>query len=117
MTTFVVDAVPAYADDVIDEYAKLSQACCYGYSILCDALEREEPKLDHRCGLIGGRFEVYAIPIPECSARHMIISIDRKDPDMPRCVHGTVPNSDKVCDTGSHMAMRQLGYAHGPREL
>ncbi len=117
MTSFLVDTMPAHIEEVVSEYEKLSPECCYGYSILCDILEREEPRLTHRCGLIGGRFEIYAIPIPECNERHMIISIDRKDPSLPRYVHGTVPNSGLICNNGGYLAMRQLGYNNAPWEV
>lgn len=117
MTTFVVDTVPAYAEEVIREYAALSQDCCYGYNILCDTLERSDPKIKHRCGLIGGRYEVYALPIPECGERHMIITVDLNDRTMPRYVHGTVPSADLGFNTGGHIAIRQLGYDQGPWEI
>lgn len=112
MTHFVVDPVEGYEDEVLAEYAALPLACASGFSLMMDILEENEPGIRYRCGLIDDRFELYAISLPACAKRAMIVSVDRKVSSSPRHVHGILPVSGHTCDQGAAIAIGQLGLVN-----
>ena len=109
MPRYEVEPVPGCEDEILAEYAALPVACADGFSAMMDILGDHEPSLKDRCGLIGDRHELYAIPLPDCARRMMIVSIDRRSRAMPRALHGTLPALGRVCDQGASQAIRQMG--------
>ncbi|WP_417741016.1 hypothetical protein [Salipiger sp.] len=108
MSQFTVEPVPGYDDDILNEYNKLPLKCADGLEALIDSLERRDPSIRDRCGLLDDRYEIYAIPIPDCPRRCLVISIDIKDKSQPRALHGTLLKNDTTCDRGRRLATRQL---------
>lgn len=117
MSTYKVAPVPGYEDQILEEYARLSLPCADGFYNMIRILEHNEPGLNDRCGLIDDRFELYAIPLPDCVKRAMIVTVDRKRTAMPRAIHGTVPRSSRACDRGAKLAIRQLGLVDPSWEI
>jgi hypothetical protein len=76
---------------------------------MTDILTEREPGIRYRCGLIADRYELYAIPLPDCLERALIISVDRKDKRMRRFLHGCLPVSQGTCDQSAQIAVRQFG--------
>lgn len=109
MKIFKVEPVPGCEDEIVEEYAGLSLPCANGFSNMLDILEENDPNLNDRCGHLADRFELYAVPLPDCPKRVLIVTIDQKGAGSPRWIHGTLPVSEKTCERGSRIAIRQLG--------
>jgi hypothetical protein len=108
MTTYKVEPVPGFEDGLLKEYSGLPLACADGFSALMDILEENEPGLKDRCGTLADRYELYAIPLPDCLRRVMIVSVDRRASGEPRWIHGTLPASQSACEQGRQIAVRQF---------
>lgn len=107
-----VEPVPGYEDALLEDYAALPLPCADGFSSMIDILETQEPSVRDRCGLIADRHELYAVPLPDCGERVMLLSIDRKARARPRALHGTLPASKSACDRGARIAIGQLGLVN-----
>ncbi|SNR44422.1 hypothetical protein [Puniceibacterium sediminis] len=105
MTTYRVEPVPGYEDEVIVLFCGLPLKCADGFDSLLDVFAEREPGILYRCGLLADRYEVYAIDLPDCPELKMILSIDRREPSQPR----VVPTSDDSCNQGASLAIRQFG--------
>lgn len=104
-----VEPVPAYHDEVLDDFRAPSPACIQGAYALLEELETQDPDLDERCGLLAGRFEVYAIPVPGCRSLALTVSLDtRADPPWPCTLHGLMSSRGRVCDAGRHRATKHF---------
>jgi hypothetical protein len=109
MTDYKVEPVRGCEQQILKEYASLSVGCAHGFAELMDSLAKNEPSIKDRCGLLGDKHEIYAIPLPDCKDHLMIISIDRKSTSKPRAIHRISPEGRKACDQGAGLAARQLG--------
>ncbi|MEO9527934.1 hypothetical protein [Roseibium sp.] len=109
MTTFKVEPVPGCEDEIVEEFSRLSLPCANGFASMLDILEENDPSLNDRCGQLADQFELYAVPLPDCPRRVLILSIDQKASGFPRWIHGTLPVSEKACERGSRIAIRQFG--------
>lgn len=112
MARYKVEPVPGYEADVLADYTALPLRCADGFAVIMDILEENEPSINDRCGLIADQYELYAIPLPDCVKRAMIMSVDRKDDTSPRAVHGTRVVSDTICDLGAQLAISQYGLTN-----
>ena len=108
MTTFNVEPVPGCEDEVLNEFNELALACADGFSAMLDILQDHEPSLNDRCGHLADQYELYAIPLPDCARRVLIVSIDRKATGQPRRIHGTFPATARACELGRQIAVRQF---------
>jgi len=108
MTTFKVEPVPGCEEELLKHFGGLSLACADGFSNMLDILEDNEPSLKDRCGYLEDRYELYAIPLPDCAQRVLIVSVDQKASGQPRWIHGTLPVSAGVCELGRQIAVRQF---------
>ena len=109
MTTFNVEPVPGHEDEVLEAFAKLPLSCANGFSSMMDILEENDPSLNDRCGFLADRYELYAIPLPDCAGRVLVLSIDQKAAARPRWLHGTLPASASACEQGRQIAVRHFG--------
>lgn len=109
MGQFEVSPLPDYEDELLEEYETLPLECAHGFSKIFDTLKASNPNLKDRCGLMSDRFEVFAIPLPDCMDRNMIVSIDTKDTYHPRYVHGTLISSVNLFQNSARLAAKQFG--------
>lgn len=104
----MVAAVPDFEAAVLEDFMAASADCVDGAHLLLAELAVQEPDLDERCGLLGGRHEVYALRIPRCSRLRLSVSIDRRLGDGAVTVHGLVPSTARPCDAGRRLAETHL---------
>ncbi|WP_226582793.1 hypothetical protein [Acuticoccus sediminis] len=109
MAQFEVLPVPGYEDAILEEFRTLPLKCADGLDTMIGMLEDREPSVKDWCGLIAGRHELYAIPLPDCAQRRLIVSVRRTDRTRPRTVHGTLPGGEYACSRGRDIAVTQLG--------
>lgn len=112
MPNYKVEPVPGYEDAVLDEYRALPLPCADGFARLVDLMEQDEPGTRYRCGLIADRHELYAIPLPDCATRVMIVSVDRRVRAAPRAIHGVCRSSKAACGQGARIAIGQFGLVN-----
>lgn len=112
MRRFAVKPVHGFQDILLEEVRELPLDCAHGIVKMFDHLEDNDPALRDRCGRIADRFELFAIPVPDCAARKAIVTIDDRDKSRPRAVHGSVLANPFACKTGLQMASRQLGLVN-----
>ena len=63
-----------------------------------------DPDLNDRCGLLNGRYEVYAATIPQCKMYKLVLSIDFAGSSPPPVMlHGAVP-STAACESAKRLA-------------
>jgi hypothetical protein len=109
MASYKVEPVPGFETKILDQFRSLSVTCASGFDHEMDTLEESEPGVLYRCGLLDDRHELFAVPLPDCDGYKLILTIDRKDPVLPRSLHAIIPAADKCCTTGAMIATRQLG--------
>ena len=66
---FEVNPVPSYEAEMLAEFDALSLDCADGLDAMLDILAEQEPSPRDRCGLLGDRYETFAIPLPDCVKR------------------------------------------------
>ena len=104
-----VGPVAAFEGEVMAEFLALSTNCLAGADMLLEELERGDPDVEERCGLLADRYEVYAMRLPGCRRLAMIASLDTGRPrPWPCIVHGLVANRAGACRAGQARAERHL---------
>lgn len=109
MAEYEVEPVRGFETQILNEYKSLPVNCANGFAVLMDILGKNNPSTKNRCGLLNDRHEIYAIPLPDCQKRLMMMSIDTKDTALPRAIHGVIAANDKACVQGAKLATRQYG--------
>lgn len=104
-----VGTVPAHADAILAEIEGLSFDCARGVDFLLEELEEQDPDVGERCGLLGGRYELYVMRIPDCPRHAMIVSLDtaRQRP-WPCILHGLIPRKVRPRDAARLIASAQF---------
>lgn len=110
---FEVEPVPGHEAEILKEFTDLPLKCADGLEAMLDILAEQEPSPRDRCGLLADRHEIFAVPLPDCAMRRLVLSIDCKAKGRPRAVHGTLPSSPHSCENGRLLATRQLALT-GP---
>lgn len=105
---FEVAPVPGHEAEILAEFTNLPLKCADGLDAMLDILADQEPSPRDRCGLLDDRHEVFAIPLPDCAKRRLIVSIDCKAGARPRALHGTVASNPQSCAEGRRLATEQL---------
>lgn len=105
---FEVNPVPGHEADILAEFMALPLKCADGFDAMLDILSEQEPSPRDRCGLLADRHEIFAIPLPDCAKRRLIVSIDCKARGRPRALHGTVVSNAQSCAEGRRLATKQL---------
>ena len=108
MTRHVV-TLPDHEDAILAEIGALSFDCARGVDFLLEELEEQDPDTDERCGLLGGRHELYALRIPDCPRYAMIVSLDTRRPrPWPCTLHGLVPRKARPRDAARLIVSTQF---------
>ncbi len=105
-----VEPVRKYRDEVLGDFDSPTTACVTGADFLLEELEEHDPDLEERCGLLAGRFELYALRIPKCAQLALIVSLDmsaRKKP-WPCIVHGLANRRYRPCEIGRRKAEKHF---------
>lgn len=110
---FEVAPVPGHEAQILKEFTDLTLKCADGLDAMLDILAEQEPSPRDRCGLLADRHEIFAIPLPDCAKRRLIVSIDCNAKGRPRALHGTVASSSHSCDEGRRLTTEQLAL-RGP---
>lgn len=77
--------------------------------MLLEELAHLDPDPDERCGLLDGRHELYAIPVPGCRRLVLAVSLDTGRPDpWPCTVHGLLGRTGTPCAQARKRAERHL---------
>ena len=106
-----VEPVPDFTAEVLESFKTPSAACVEGADFLLEELERSDPDLDERCGLLANRYEIYALKIPNCASHLLIASLDTAGKRPWHCiVHGLTGKgrNSRFCETGRKKAVRQF---------
>jgi hypothetical protein len=104
-----VSPVPRFAEEILREFEEPPAACVAAADFLLEELERHDPDLDERCGLLADRHELYALRMPCCGRHMLIVSLDtaRRRP-WPCTVHGLLSSRVRPCEAGRARATRHL---------
>jgi len=109
MAQYEVAPLPDYIDAILKEYEGLSLPCADGLHTMIERLGEREPSLRDRCGLMADRHELYAITLPDCPRRALVVSIDARATPRPRVVHGTLAIAPELAARARDLARSQLG--------
>lgn len=112
MDRFEVKPLPQYEDAILDEYAALPLKCADGFYTMIDLLSERNPSPNDWCGAIDARYDLYAVPLPDCYRRRLVLTVDQTDTDRPRIVHGTISGSEDACSRAARIATRQLALVN-----
>jgi hypothetical protein len=100
---------PALETEVIAEIEAAPTACVDAVDFLLEELERQDPDPDERCGMLGGRHEVYALRLPRCARLRLLVAIDRRGGASGPCaVLGLAPSTARPCEIGRRRAEAHL---------
>jgi hypothetical protein len=105
---FEVAPVTGYHDSLLSEFNDLPLACADGLDTMIGRMDHRDPNPKERCGLIADRHELYAVTLPGCDDRAMIMTIDIAAPGRPRAIHGTLPLDPRTNENGRRVAVSQL---------
>ena len=90
----------------------LSFDCARGVDLLLEELEDRDPDPSERLGRLADRHEIYALRIPGCRARVLIVSLDTRPPPPWPCVaHAIVPAGPRRHDAARALAADHLDLA------
>lgn len=104
-----VEPVPEFRDDVLKDFESPSAGCVAGADFLLEELERTDPDLDERCGLLDNRHEVYALRVPNCRGLALVVSFDTsRNRPWPCTLHGLLSRRSRPCEAGRHRAVKHL---------
>lgn len=70
-----------------------------GVLMLEEELKFNDPDADDKCGVVGRRYKVFAMTIPDCKTHRLGVSIDFKSGALapPVMLHGVVVADDTCC--------------------
>ena len=107
-----------FEQEVLASVRRLTPACVENFLMLDLELRRLDPETG-RCGLLDDRFEVYAIAVPQCAGRSMVVSLDlrgrRRRSLRPGLQHGAVP-AHGACKRALALVERQRRLVNPIRE-
>lgn len=113
MAKFTVGPVPAFKEDILGGYKSLPLDCARGFVEVTRLLKIGGPnETTDRLGRLDDRFDVYAVPLPDCPERRMIVSIETPGGDGHRWLHGSVPARERLKLRARQLATRHHGLVN-----
>lgn len=112
MSTYVAEPVEGYEDDIFSEYHALSLPCADGLQTIIERLSERNPGDRDLRGWIDGDREIFAIPLPNCAHRLLVVSIGRGSEDGRRLLHGTVASGTSSTEYAKRLVTEQLRLIH-----
>ena len=104
-----VEPVPKFQDDVLKDFKSPSVKCVEGADFLLEELEENDPDLDERCGLLNNRYEVYALPVPNCRSLVLVVSLDTsRNQPWPCTLHGLLSRRGRPCEAARKRAVKHF---------
>ncbi len=103
-----------FEEEVLASVRLLSPVCVENFLMVDLELRRTDPETG-RCGLLGDRFEVYAVPIPQCPSARMIVSFDLRARRRPGLQHGAA-SVRSACDRAMTLVERHRRLLNPVRE-
>lgn len=108
-----VGPATGFEEEVLKDFLSPSTRCVAGADLLLEELEKFDPDLDERCGLLADRHEVYALNVTRCRHLALVVSLDIVVPrPWPCTVHGLLPRSGLPCETGRQKAERHFNLTN-----
>lgn len=104
-----VEPVPKFRDEVLKDFMAPSTKCVAGADLLLEELENNDPDPQERCGLLGDRYELYALTVPNCAQLALVVTLDTaKRRPWPCILHGLLSHRGRPCDKGRQRAVKHL---------
>lgn len=104
-----VEPISRFRGEVLKDFQAPSAACVAGADLLLEELEENDPDLDERCGLLGSRYEIYALRIPNCRNLALVVSLDTSsNQPWPCTLHGLFSWRSRPCEAGRQRATKHF---------
>ncbi|MEO3416156.1 hypothetical protein AAFO92_16005 [Roseovarius sp. CAU 1744] len=108
----VVKTAPGFEEDVLSSMQSLSLDAKQNTVVAYETLWRTDPPLQNRRGLLGSRYEVFALEIEKSPDIRFVVSIDHSDREtILTILHGVLPALNINSAAGTLVA-RHLKATH-----